>query len=344
MKTVTNESRRFPLRSLGLFGALSALIVMTVLSVLFVAGFNGGEAQSMPLAPAEAPTLLKSKVESIQTTSDPVDGLYDGTVDLKYVVSGVFSDTLTPPTPEPGNANALPNLGEIILGLHLEQSGSSVSGYVLLDDILVFPGLHTVDLNQVMTQTLVGPRVDGTFDGSKLLLASETFTGTVSNQTVRRQFQIDASAAQEGIVLSGEYRETIWGFGVRPITAVGPVSLKRPNYGSILVDQPNDAPQAAADTATTTSGQSITIDVLGNDSDANGDVLTITAVDTPSNGAASTDGRNILYRANDNFVGTDSFGYTVSDGRGGQANGTVTVTVVAPGSQQMLYMPNIRKD
>ncbi len=59
--------------------------------------------------------------------------------------------------------------------------------------------------------------------------------------------------------------------------------------------------------------------------DVDGDALTITGVAGASNGSASTDGSNITYTATSGP--SDSFTYTVNDGFGGSATGTVSVVI-----------------
>ena len=72
------------------------------------------------------------------------------------------------------------------------------------------------------------------------------------------------------------------------------------------------------------------IDVLANDSDPDGDVLTVLSFTQPANGVVTFSGvPGVLhYRANVGFCGLDTFTYTVSDGRGGTATATVTVNVL----------------
>ncbi len=79
------------------------------------------------------------------------------------------------------------------------------------------------------------------------------------------------------------------------------------------------------------SGLPATLKIIGNAGvmDPEGDPLMVTAVSAPANGIASTDGTNATYTATNNFVGTDSFNYSVSDNYGGTATNTVTVSVVA---------------
>ncbi len=69
-------------------------------------------------------------------------------------------------------------------------------------------------------------------------------------------------------------------------------------------------------------------DVLANDSDPDGDPLTIVEVSQPSNGEAVIGDDVILYTPATDFVGSDSFTYTIDDGRGGQATATVSVEVI----------------
>jgi hypothetical protein len=88
----------------------------------------------------------------------------------------------------------------------------------------------------------------------------------------------------------------------------------------------NTPPIAANDTATTALDVPVTIQVLDNDSDADGDNLTITSVTNPSNGAASHNDTTVTYTPNTGFTGEDSFTYTISDGNGGEATAIVTVT------------------
>lgn len=89
----------------------------------------------------------------------------------------------------------------------------------------------------------------------------------------------------------------------------------------------SDPPVAADDTASVTAGQQVLIDVLANDSDPDGDELSIAAVGTPAAGTAEIDGDRILYTAPAAFSGTVQIAYTASDGNGGTDDATVTVTV-----------------
>ena len=82
----------------------------------------------------------------------------------------------------------------------------------------------------------------------------------------------------------------------------------------------NDAPVAANDTASTVEDTTVRIAVLANDTDSDGDSLTVTSVGTPAHGGAvaNADG-TITYTPAPNHTGADSFAYTIGDGQGGSA-------------------------
>ncbi|WP_292658826.1 Ig-like domain-containing protein [Nitratifractor sp.] len=98
---------------------------------------------------------------------------------------------------------------------------------------------------------------------------------------------------------------------------------------TVTVNPVNDAPIAKDDSANTDVNTSVTIDVLANDTDPDGDTLTIKNVGTPSHGTATISSGKVVYTPDADYNGTDSFAYTVSDGNGGTDTATVTVTVKA---------------
>jgi len=89
----------------------------------------------------------------------------------------------------------------------------------------------------------------------------------------------------------------------------------------------NNPPVAIDDSATTSENTTVTIDVLSNDSDIDGDTLTVDSVTQGTNGSVINNGSNVTYTPNVSFTGTDSFTYTVGDGKGGTDTASVNVTV-----------------
>ncbi|MEO8107748.1 MAG: Ig-like domain-containing protein, partial [Actinomycetes bacterium] len=98
---------------------------------------------------------------------------------------------------------------------------------------------------------------------------------------------------------------------------------------TVTVNAVNDPPDAVNDSRTINEDASLTFDPRANDTDPDGDSLTVTGVGTASNGAVSFTGTSVTYTPTSNFNGIDSFTYTISDGNGGTDTATVTVTVNA---------------
>ena len=103
---------------------------------------------------------------------------------------------------------------------------------------------------------------------------------------------------------------------------------------TVQVTAINDPPVANPDVVTITENTTNnTINVLTNDTTGpdTGETLTVTSVGTPSQGGTVTvgsGGLSIVYSPKAGFKGTETVTYVLSDGRGGTATGTVTVTVV----------------
>ena len=96
---------------------------------------------------------------------------------------------------------------------------------------------------------------------------------------------------------------------------------------TITIDSENDAPVGNNDSDNTNEDTQVTVDVLGNDSDVDGDSLSIVAVTQGANGTVTNNGNNISYNPNTNYHGTDNFTYTVSDGQTPALTDTATVTI-----------------
>ncbi len=97
---------------------------------------------------------------------------------------------------------------------------------------------------------------------------------------------------------------------------------------ALTVGAVNDNPVASADTATTAFEEDVTVPVLDNDGDVDGDTLRVTTTTDPDNGSVVVNGDGtITYTPDAGFSGDDTFSYTVTDDQGGFDTATVTVTV-----------------
>ena len=99
---------------------------------------------------------------------------------------------------------------------------------------------------------------------------------------------------------------------------------------TVTVAAVNDDPTPVNDALSTSEDSSLTIipaTLLANDTDIDGDALTITSVQGAVNGSVALVAGNVVFTPAANFSGAASFTYTVSDGQGGSNTATVNVTV-----------------
>lgn len=185
----------------------------------------------------------------------------------------------------------------------------------------------------VVTGSFDGADVDSDDDGASLTytITSAPSEGSVVNNgdgtfgfSPRSDFQ---DLAQ------GESRTVT--FTYTATDAHGVVS--EPSTVTIRVAGANDAPVATVDSVVGVEDASVTIDVLANDTDVDGEALTVTHVNGANiaeNGTVALgDGASVRLNADGtltytpatNATGVQSFSYTVSDGVGGATTATVEV-------------------
>jgi hypothetical protein len=96
----------------------------------------------------------------------------------------------------------------------------------------------------------------------------------------------------------------------------------------------NNPPVAANDSASTAFQTPVTIGVLANDTDADGNLLSVTGVSALVGGTAVVNGsETVTYTPAAGFSGAGSFSYAISDGSGGTASAGVIVAVAPPANQ-----------
>ncbi|MCB2384391.1 tandem-95 repeat protein [Shewanella sp. SR1] len=89
----------------------------------------------------------------------------------------------------------------------------------------------------------------------------------------------------------------------------------------------NSLPVANPDTAALFWNQSIDVDVLANDTDSDGDTLTVTQVTSEFGTAVILANQQLSYTPATDFIGTDVLVYSITDGKGGTASSELTVVV-----------------
>ena len=102
---------------------------------------------------------------------------------------------------------------------------------------------------------------------------------------------------------------------------------------AFTIDGVDDAPSPGADSAATAFNTAVSIpaaSLLANDTDPEGDALSLIAVGGAQHGQVSLNAGQATFTPDQGYVGTGGFTYSVSDGHGGLATGTVSVSVAAP--------------
>ncbi|HEV7951045.1 MAG TPA: DUF4082 domain-containing protein, partial [Glaciihabitans sp.] len=109
---------------------------------------------------------------------------------------------------------------------------------------------------------------------------------------------------------------------------------------------PNQPPVAANDSGfTTTTNTALTIAaaaLLANDTDPNGDPLTVTGASGATNGTVSFNAQTnaVSFTPTSGYTGAAGFNYAIADGRGGVASASVALTVTAPATGASLFAAN----
>jgi hypothetical protein len=127
----------------------------------------------------------------------------------------------------------------------------------------------------------------------------------------------------------------------RALAQTGAVTFNGGGSGSLPTQS---GPIAVNDATNTPVNTAVTVAVLDNDTDADGDTLTLTGVTNSVNGTAVTNlGGTVLFTPDAGFVGSGTFMYSISDGHGGvdSATGTVVVGAVYGGGNVDMCLDNM---
>jgi hypothetical protein len=221
-------------------------------------------------------------------------------------------------------------------GLHYRYTGYLVFDYFITDEdgnaIFEFETNSSFHVLWKTTQRdwtdSDGPQKTTTFDVDPLL--SPAYDTDYGEKTVRIFGEWERLPVGGIFLQPGDYvaeiiltEESFHGSG-GPYPGNWAAAMSAPINFSIVT---NDAPVANDDTASTTKDTPVTIDVLSNDTDVDGDTLSVSAVTQTSHGTVTNNGTDVTYSPEINYSGPDSFTYTASDGHAESSPATVAVTV-----------------
>ncbi|WP_414622178.1 calcium-binding protein [Calothrix sp. CCY 0018] len=164
-------------------------------------------------------------------------------------------------------------------------------------------------------------------------------TEDTSNPSVGQQLSFDVTDFVQNLVNNDE---SFAGIGLRALEfgglLVDPTSVSMPTLIIETAATSNNPPVATDDVVTASQNTAVIIPVanlLGNDTDKNGDSLTITAVNNAIGGTVTLNDNGTIDDSGDDTIiftpnqdnGNANFEYTVSDRQGGTDVGLVTVMI-----------------
>lgn len=183
-----------------------------------------------------------------------------------------------------------PNSEEDLAGYNVYRTGTSGSGYVQINEGLV------------------------------PVTATPTFTDSTDKTAFSTVFYV-VTAVDTGDLESDFSEEVSVPLEEPPSESPPPSSGGGGGGGNLF-------PSAADDDLLTPKNTPATVHVLANDTDPNGDVLTVESVGEPQHGSAVLNSdQSVTYTPALDYVGADSFSYSITDRKGGSSSASVLVTV-----------------
>lgn len=284
----------------------------------------------LPTAEADSTSVAEDGSVDIDVLANDSD--VDGTLDSSSVL--VLTNALNGTT----DVDAL--TGDITYTPNANFNGSDTFTYVVQDNAggTSNPATVTVTVNSVNDAPVANVDTaivtedtahtinvlgnDSDIDGALVLASVEVVTAAQNGST-------SVNALTGAIVFTpGENFNGSDTFTYRVQDNQGAWST--PAMVTITVEDVNDEPLANNDAVTTDEDESVTIDLLDNDSDVDGTLDPASLVlSQPANGTLTdnADG-TVTYIPVANFFGTDSFTYTIEDNDGGLSNSaTVSITI-----------------
>ncbi len=211
--------------------------------------------------------------------------------------------------------------GEIIQGT-VDTDANTVSGFINGFSVIGITGSSTLYIEPSSLQVPLGGSeaitvvYDDSYYTAPYLYSSDTSVATVDQGGVVSG--VATGTAHVGAMLDHPVSFTMWD---DQYTIPIPYNTEIP----VQVASLNSPPVAVDDSGTTTQDTPVIIDVLENDSDQDGDTLSVLTTSDPGNGTVEvlTD-QTVEYTPVNGFSGDDQFTYTISDG---YLTATATVTV-----------------
>ncbi|TOF44045.1 hypothetical protein CGJ21_24460, partial [Vibrio parahaemolyticus] len=200
-----------------------------------------------------------------------------------------------------------------------DPSGESVSQTV---DFTVAPVVDIkADSTNVVedTPTIINVLGNDTFEGADKVVSLDAENSPKNGTVIVNSDGTVTYTPDDNYVGEDTFTYIVTSGGVSESTTV-----------NVDVTQVNDAPVAKDDIATTQEDTAVTIDALPNDTDADGDKLSIESASVPKEqGTVEVVDGKLVFTPTENFNGDAEITYTVTDGQlADEAKVTVTVNPV----------------
>jgi Ca2+-binding RTX toxin-like protein len=307
--------------------------------------------------------LTADEVSSLYTSGaggdqGPVGDTVDGgagvdTVSYSDASSGVTVDLAAGTATDGAGSDTLTNIENAVGSDHDDTLVGDANNNVLTgglgDDTLTGGGgIDTADYSDaassVTVDLTVGTATGGA--GTDTLTSIENVVGSDHDDTFAfsaptdgEVFAVDGHAGTNTIDLSGfssadATLDTVEGtvsvnMGGGESFSIEYSNIETLQFSDTALPANNVAPDAANDLLVGNEDTSVTTgNVLTNDTDLNGDTLSVQSFTQAANGTVVDNGNGTFtYTPDANYNGADSFTYTITDGNGGTDTATVDITV-----------------
>ncbi|AWN46780.1 Mo-co oxidoreductase dimerization domain protein [Methylobacterium terrae] len=252
-------------------------------------------------------------------------------------------------TPAATNTN---DTSPVELGVKFQSSTAGTVSAIKFYKGTQDTGTHTGTLwsstgQKLATATFTNETASGwqtaTFSSPVTLSPGATYTASYHTDAGRYSTTANgfASAVTSGPLTASSSGNGVFAYG--GTSAFPTQSFQNTNYWVDVVFNPNSSAANQSPTAVNDTGPAVTRNtpitfstsaLLANDTDPNGDPLTVTSVTSGTGGTAAlnTTDATVTFTPATGFTGAANFAYAISDGRGGTSSASVALTVSAPGT------------
>ncbi|MET7243341.1 DUF4082 domain-containing protein [Methylobacterium sp. EM32] len=285
------------------------------------------------------------------TISDGRGGTSSANVALTVSAPGTAPVSLFSSSATPAVANES-DTGAVELGVKFQASSAGTVSAIKFYKGSQNTGTHTGTLwsstGQVLaTATFTNESASGwqtaTFSNPVALTAGATYTASYHTNTGHYSTTTNgfANAVTNGPLTAPASGNGVYAYGTSSLFPTN--TYQNTNYWVDVVFNPSGTAANQGPTAVNDTGPAVTKDtavtfststLLANDTDPNGDPLSVTGVSGATNGTVALNAANstITFTPTTGYTGAAGFTYAISDGRGGTSSASVALTVSAPGT------------